>query len=94
MEVGRASSSPADLLAFMMVARLTDLTSTTELARTRSSRAGRIAFTAWPDLEEPAVESVILMETLERAWAVLPAATLTLSLMSSITLRHYHKYWS
>ena len=43
MEVGRASSSPADLLAFLIVARLTDLNSTTELARPHSSRAGRIA---------------------------------------------------
>ena len=38
MEVGRASSSPADLLAFMMVARLKVLTSTRELARQRSSK--------------------------------------------------------
>ena len=75
----------------MMVARLIALTSTMELARPDFSRADKMALTASPDLEPlERLESVILMETLDRDWAVFPAATLTLSLMSSITLRHYH----
>ena len=74
-------------MTFMMVARLIALTSTTELAWPDFSRAGKMALTASPDLEPlERLESVILMETLDRDWAVFPAATLTLYLMSSMTL--------